>query len=169
MRQHIQHIFIAAAIGIALAPSLRAADLQPRKVTVLARENTLVIERALVGDGTLLVPIENVEAITGFTIKPEGMCVDDLCIPLPADSGWITDQAGAKYFDLTKFAAKMDQVYAVDAENNVWSFTAVPRPQTTPLMAGRAPDFALPDRTGKIVRLSDFRGKKVLIVTWASW
>jgi len=32
-----------------------------------------------------------------------------------------------------------------------------------------APDFALPDRDGKMVRLSDFRGKKVLIVTWASW
>ena len=32
-----------------------------------------------------------------------------------------------------------------------------------------APDFALPDREGKLVRLSDFKGKKVLIVTWASW
>ena len=36
-------------------------------------------------------------------------------------------------------------------------------------MAGQVPDFALPDRNGKTVRLSDFRGKKVLIVTWASW
>ncbi len=31
-----------------------------------------------------------------------------------------------------------------------------------------APDFALEDREGNVVRLSDFRGKKVLIVTWAS-
>ena len=35
--------------------------------------------------------------------------------------------------------------------------------------AARAPDFVLPDRTGKIVHLSDFRGKKVFLVTWASW
>ena len=163
------YILTTAAIGIALAAPLCAADLKPTKTTVLARENTLVIERALVGDGELLVPLENVEAITGFKVKPEGMCVDDLCIPIPADSGWITDHAGAKYFNLTTFAAKMDQVYAVDAENSVWSFTAVPRAQTTPLMSGQAPDFALPDRTGKTVRLSDFRGKKVLIITWASW
>ena len=164
-----KHIFTTAAIGIASAAPLRAADLKPTKATVLARENTLVIERALVSDDELLVPVENVEAITGFKIKPEGMCVDDLCIPIPANSGWITDHAGANYFNLTKFAAKMDQVYAVDAENSVWSFTAVPRAQTAPLMAGQAPDFALPDRNGKTVRLSDFRGKKVLIVTWASW
>src|SRR5262245_15845478 len=101
-----KHILTAAAIGIALAAPARAADLKPTKATVLARENTLVIERALVGEGELLVPLENVEAITGFTIKPEGMCVDDLCVPIPADSGWITDHAGAKYFNLTKFAAR---------------------------------------------------------------
>jgi len=164
-----KQILTTAAIGIALAAPVHAADLKPTKATVLARENTLVIERALVGDGELLVPMENVEAITGFKIKPEGMCVDDLCIPIPSGSGWITDHAGSKYFNLTKFADKVDQVYAVDAENSVWSFTAVPRAQTAPLMAGQAPDFALPDRTGKTVRLSDFRGKKVLIITWASW
>jgi peroxiredoxin len=37
------------------------------------------------------------------------------------------------------------------------------------LGSAMAPDFALPNREGKLVRLSDFKGKKVLIVTWASW
>jgi peroxiredoxin len=32
-----------------------------------------------------------------------------------------------------------------------------------------APDFAVPDRKGRMVHLSDFHGKKVLVVTWASW
>lgn len=31
------------------------------------------------------------------------------------------------------------------------------------------PDFALPDLDGKTVRLSDFRGKRVALVAWASW
>jgi peroxiredoxin len=32
-----------------------------------------------------------------------------------------------------------------------------------------APDFSVPDRKGRPVRLSQFLGKKVLLVTWASW
>ena len=34
---------------------------------------------------------------------------------------------------------------------------------------GLAPDFELPARDGRPVRLSDFRAKKVLLLTWASW
>jgi len=44
------------------------------------------------------------------------------------------------------------------------------KPVTLPLAPGdRAPDFALPDPSGRVHRLSDHRGKKVLLVTWASW
>src|SRR5688572_17203501 len=32
-----------------------------------------------------------------------------------------------------------------------------------------APDFTAQDHTGKSVRLSDYRGKVVLLRTWASW
>lgn len=39
-----------------------------------------------------------------------------------------------------------------------------------PKVGMRAPDFALPDvRTGTLVRLSDFRGRPVLINFWATW
>ena len=36
-------------------------------------------------------------------------------------------------------------------------------------LTGVAPDFELPDMQGKIVRLSSFRGKYVLVDFWASW
>ena len=32
-----------------------------------------------------------------------------------------------------------------------------------------APDFELESDSGDTVKLSDFHGKKVLVVTWASW
>jgi len=32
-----------------------------------------------------------------------------------------------------------------------------------------APDFTLPDLDGKLHSLSDYRGKKVLLMSWASW
>jgi hypothetical protein len=36
------------------------------------------------------------------------------------------------------------------------------------LAALEAPDFALPDLDGRTHRLSDYRGRKVLLATWAS-
>ena len=36
-------------------------------------------------------------------------------------------------------------------------------------LTGKAPAFELPDVNGKIVRLSDFQGKHVLLDFWASW
>ena len=36
-------------------------------------------------------------------------------------------------------------------------------------LTGIAPDFELPDMKGKLVRLSSFRGKYVLVDFWASW
>jgi hypothetical protein len=39
-----------------------------------------------------------------------------------------------------------------------------------PKVGQRHPNFTLPDiRTGKPVALSDFRGKKVLLIHFASW
>ena len=32
-----------------------------------------------------------------------------------------------------------------------------------------APDFTLPDLEGRVHTLSEHRGRKVLLVTWASW
>ncbi|MBS4053226.1 MAG: redoxin family protein [Thermaerobacter sp.] len=31
------------------------------------------------------------------------------------------------------------------------------------------PDLTFPDLNGRLVHLSDFRGKKLLIFVWASW
>lgn len=38
-----------------------------------------------------------------------------------------------------------------------------------PTIGNRPPDLSLPDREGRVVQLSQFRGKPVLLNFWASW
>jgi hypothetical protein len=84
-----------------------------------------------------------------------------VCIPIPKEL------KSGEWFNLTGFARRTGEAFVSDT--NVWSFGEIP------VMGGRyqisrmAPDFAVPDRQGKLVHLSDFRGKKVLVITWASW
>jgi peroxiredoxin len=166
----MKRIVLAACVlgSVAITALADTSEPTPTKITVLARENTLVIDGALVAGKQLWVPRDKVEAVTGFDMKPQGLCARDVCIPIPV-GGWVLERDGKTYLDVIAFAQRVDQVFATDAEQKVWSFTPVPQAQTTPLAAGEAPEFALPDRTGKIVHLSDFRGKKVLLLTWASW
>jgi hypothetical protein len=138
-------------------------------VTILAGGEPLVVDRAMVEEGRLLVPAEVLPKVNGFTLKPSGLCADALCIPIPKDAAWTREHEGIDYVDVSLVAAYLDQALTSNADGAVWSVGDVPRLQRSPLTAGKAPDFALEDRKGNMVRLSDFRGKKVLLLTWASW
>jgi peroxiredoxin len=52
------------------------------------------------------------------------------------------------------------------AQGNGRGATATPRPPTGPKMGEPAPDFSLPDLSGKFVHLSDFRGSRTLLLFW---
>jgi len=110
---------------------------------------------------------------TRFELKPQGVCRDELCFPLPDslnDAQFIRNDSGTTFFNLTAFARLMKQPVA--RENNpeisAWYF-GVRQDQRQELASLQAPDFTLPDINGKMHSLSDFRGKKVFLVTWASW
>jgi len=38
-----------------------------------------------------------------------------------------------------------------------------------PIVGELAPDVALPSVDGKIIRFSDFRGRRLMVFMWASW
>ena len=139
---------------------------QTTAVVVLARETRLVVKGASVHDGRLRIPAARIESITGFVRKPEGLCSGELCIS--SDKSWFGGKGDTAWFDLTRFAEAADMALAADEDQRVWSLSPS-RIVANGLAAGRAPEFALPGLQGKVVRLSDFRGKKVLLLTWASW
>ena len=166
----IPFLTIAAIVAALLAASPSRAD-EPAEhtVTVLFNEATVEIEKALVDGEQLWVTADDVSQINGFDPKPEGFCAADVCIPIPKSAEWRIQHYGREYFNVSRFAAKVDQAVAADAAQGTWSFGMVPVSGSSPLPSGVAPDFELPDREGNLVKLSDFRGKKVLILTWASW
>ena len=53
-------------------------------------------------------------------------------------------------------------------DNGIWYF-GLRADQRQGLASLTGPDFSLPDMAGKMHSLAEFRGKKILLVTWASW
>jgi hypothetical protein len=58
---------------------------------------------------------------------------------------------------------------ARDADGAAWAFAEGAAERPSALAGSEAPDFALPDLAGKVHKLSDYRGQKVFLVSWASW
>lgn len=119
----------------------------------------------------LWVTMEDLKRATRFVVKPQGVCRDELCFPLPKlrKAEFIARRGAVTWFNLSAFARLTRQPVAFDDKQRVWYFGPRPQAINEQLASLEAPDFTLPDMSGKRHSLSDFRGKKVLLLTWASW
>jgi hypothetical protein len=113
-------------------------------------------------DGLRVSP-GDAEAVSGWTLKPEGMCRDDLCVPLAEDV-----RRDGKV-DLAAFWRVLGHPVVSDHAGTVWVLGSAAESRTRALAGLEAPDFTLPDLSGVPHRLSDLRGRKVFLTTWASW
>jgi peroxiredoxin len=52
------------------------------------------------------------------------------------------------------------------ANGNSHGAQAAPRPPVSPQIGKHAPDFSLPDLSGQMVHLADFRGSRTLVLFW---
>ena len=120
--------------------------------------------------GQLWITTADLKRATRFEVKPQGVCRDELCFPLPKarQQEFVQKNPPATWFNMTAFAALVHQPVAHDEAMATWYF-GLRSDQRQQLSSLQAPDFTLPDLQGKPHRLSDFRGKKILLVTWASW
>ena len=113
-------------------------------------------------DGLWVSPVD-AERVTGWTLKPEGMCRDDLCVPLPAAA------LAPNEVDLEAFWKKLGGPVVASQARDVWALAAPAGERNAALEGLEAPDFTLPDIDGVPRPLSQLRGSKVFLATWASW
>jgi hypothetical protein len=102
---------------------------------------------------------------TGWSLRPEGLCRGDVCVPVRDPAA--LDSGGR--IDLEAFAAALGRPLALDAEAGAAALGVAAGERATQLSTLEAPDFELPDLEGKLHRLSEHRGKKVLLIAYASW
>ena len=119
----------------------------------------------------LWVTLTDLKRATRFEVKPKGVCRDELCFPIPKArrSAFLMTRSKVKWFNLSEFARLVRQPSAYDEKDSVWYFGPRTEVQNGYLASLEAPAFTLPDINGKMHSLADFRGKKVLLITWASW
>ncbi len=119
----------------------------------------------------LWVTLKDLTRATRFAVKPQGVCRDELCFPIPKDrkAQFLVKKGGVTWFNLSEFARLTKQPTAYDEKHATWFFGPRPGQQNAFLSSLDAPEFSLPGMNGTKHSLSDFRGKKVFLVTWASW
>lgn len=118
-------------------------------------------------DRGLWLQSEALSEATGWELKPQGLCRGDVCVPV--SSGLVADAAEGKRVNLSALAETLGRPLAVDEAEGAAYLGASARSRADALRSLQAPDFALPDLGGTLHRLSDQRGKKVLLVAYASW
>jgi hypothetical protein len=137
-------------------------------VTVLLPDRAVTITGEAEGDELWLTPAELARA-GGWELKPEGLCRDALCVPVPPAASWVRNRSGDLKVDVTGLSRYMGQPVAASPEHAVWSIGPAAEDVVDRLRSLEAPDFTLPDLEGRAHTLSSFRGRKVFLLAWASW
>ncbi len=100
-------------------------------------------------------PPAELEQRTGWAIKPEGACRDEVCVPLPSP------------FDVRELSSRLGMALVHDEEHGLWALG--PASGGRALASAQLPDIELPDRDGEAFALRSLRGTRVFMVAWAAW
>lgn len=140
-------------------------------VTILTAETRATSERARTDGDELWLPAEELESATGWHLEPEGLCRDEVCVPIYGDvgGGLVEERDGSEWVNFAGFARYFGLPTAHEAEHGAWYFGKSAAAQRSGLEWLQAPDFELTDLNGQRHRRSDHRGKKQFLAIWASW
>ncbi len=143
----------------------------PFAATVLYRDRSTAVSISEKREDELWLTMRDLEATTGWEVKPEGVCRESICVPLPVDrqDRFVREIDRSRRLNLAEFARLIEQPYAHDEAHNVWYFGPAGWEWKERLVSQQAPGFTLPDFEGRPHSLADYMGKKIFLLAWASW
>jgi hypothetical protein len=103
-------------------------------------------------------------ARTGWELKPEGACKGEVCVPLPPEA-----RTAGGALDARVLADRLGMPLVADEARGLWALGPETAVTGRALSTATAPDLELPDLDGRAFRLSSLRGRKVVLLAWASW
>ena len=132
--------------------------------TILTPAGTTEVDATVDGGRVLLTPADLPSAL-GWELKPEGLCQGDRCVPV-RDRDALLD---GDRIDAVAVAELLGSRTMLDADAEVLAVSVARTERALALRDRTAPDFELPDLDGVAARLSDWRGRRRLLVAFASW
>ena len=135
-------------------------------VTVIGDDVRTVDAR--IHDGRVLVTPDELPATIGWTLKPEGLCRDEVCVPVRDHGALVVDGQ----VDLASAADVLHRPVVVDATDPEQAYLAIALPAEERRRALReleAPDLTLPDLDGTPHSLGEWGGRKRLLQAFSSW
>jgi hypothetical protein len=139
-----------------------------REVTLVDGGRQTTVEGDVRGD-RVLITAAGLRAATGWDLRTEGLCRGDVCVPYRSGDGPRGPVADGDLVDITAVAAVLRRPVAFEPAAAIAVLAASPDEHAAVIASGEAPPFRLPDLDGNLVSLHDFRGRKKLLLAWASW
>ncbi len=138
---------------------------QDDRITVLWEAQVLEMA-APAGAGPGVVAAADFARLTGWDLRPEGLCNGDACVPVrdrdaavPADG----------LLDLAVVGPLLDRPVVVDADAGIVAVGATRQARRQALVDRRAPSFTLPGLDGADHTLEELQGRATVLVTFSSW
>ena len=110
---------------------------------------------------TMELSAEQLHDRTGWELKPEGACKGERCVPMDD-----LHRSGDR-IDVADFAVRLGMPVARDDKHGLWALG--PESGGRVLDSARFPDVVLSDFDGHPFDLAALRGRKLLLVAWASY
>ena len=136
-----------------------------RQITIISEQVATVDGRVDAERGSFLIDPAELNTAIGWDLKPSGLCQGDICVPVREMD---TVMVG-ELVDVSAVAAAVGQPSVVDLDTGIMAVALSAERRHRALRELDAPDFTLSDLDGVSHSLSDWAGRKRLLVTFSSW